>query len=242
MSLVSRMLWAAAFLFVCHSSYALELNATALTARLEQNFTFKVESVIKDEDLGLYRVIAQDGLELFATLDGKHFIIGDKWRLQPPQEIINLSEREREKRKFATLARLSVEDMIVFPAKGKAKAWVVVFTDIDCGYCRTLHNEIERFNELGIEVRYAFFPRSGLGTPSYNKAVSVWCAENQRQAMTLAKQGKRIQNIFCDNPVQEQYEKGIQMGVKGTPSLFTNNGRNIPGYVPPADLAKILGI
>ena len=60
--------------------------------------------------------------------------------------------------------------MIVFPAE-KERHTITVFTDLDCGYCRKLHKEIDQFNAEGITVRYLMFPRAGVGSPSYDKVV-----------------------------------------------------------------------
>jgi thiol:disulfide interchange protein DsbC len=44
----------------------------------------------------------------------------------------------------------------------------------------------------------------------------------------------------CDNPIAEQYQLGMALGVTGTPALLTNDGTLIPGYVPPEQLRERL--
>ena len=79
----------------------------------------------------------------------------------------HLSE-EKERRNHARsdrLASLSEDNMIIFgPAAKDAKYEITVFTDIDCGYCRKLHSEIAQLNDLGVRVRYVFYPRGGPNT------------------------------------------------------------------------------
>ena len=65
---------------------------------------------------------------------------------------------------------------------------------------------------------------------------SVWCADDPREAMTVAKRGERPEKAECESPVQKQYTLGQAMGVTGTPALLTPAGDLIPGYVPPMDL------
>lgn len=113
---------------------------------------------------------------------------------------------------------------------------LLVFTDIDCGYCRKLHEQIEGYMEEGIAIRYMAFPRAGVGSHSYEKYVSVWCADDQREALTLAKSGAEPEPAQCDNPILEQFELGREVGVTGTPALVTSDGMLIPGYMKPADL------
>ena len=117
---------------------------------------------------------------------------------------------------------------------------LLVFTDIDCGYCRKLHNQMEEYNENGIAIHYLAFPRAGIGSASYDKYVSVWCADDQQAAMTLAKNGGENESASCPNPIAEQYDLGRELGVTGTPAIVTTDGMLIPGYVPPAQLRQRL--
>lgn len=112
---------------------------------------------------------------------------------------------------------------------------ITIFTDIDCGYCRKIHQEIEGYNELGIGVSYLFFPRAGLNTSSHQKAVNVWCASDQQKAMTQAKNGKELPPLMCPNPIESQFNLGIGAGVHkvGTPAVVFDDGTMIPGYLPP---------
>jgi len=115
-----------------------------------------------------------------------------------------------------------------------------VFTDIDCGYCRKLHADMDKYNAQGIRVRYLFYPRAGLRSESYRKAVSVWCADDRKAAMTAAKTGRPLPARSCVNPVADQYNLGRQLGVRGTPALVLEDGEIIPGYVPPDKLRTML--
>ena len=75
-----------------------------------------------------------------------------------------------------------------------------MFTDIDCGFCRKLHSEMARYNEEGIRIRYLFYPRAGIGSESYKKAVSVWCADDRKAAMDKAKAGQEVQTQDLREP------------------------------------------
>ena len=129
--------------------------------------------------------------------------------------------------------------MIIFPAS-KPRHTLTVFTDIDCGYCRKLHSDIDKYNDEGITVRYLPFPRSGPDTPSYYKAVSVWCSDDRRAALTRAKAGQDVPNATCDNPVRASLALGHKLGVNGTPALILEDGHLLPGYVPPKKLAQVM--
>jgi thiol:disulfide interchange protein DsbC len=68
----------------------------------------------------------------------------------------------------------------------------------------------------------------------------VWCADDQQEALTLAKAGEEPEPLQCENPVGEQYALGQAIGITGTPALVTADGTLIPGYMPPAQLKERL--
>jgi thiol:disulfide interchange protein DsbC len=118
---------------------------------------------------------------------------------------------------------------------------IFVFTDVDCGYCRQFHNQIDDYLNLGIKVNYLAYPRAGINSESYNKISSAWCSEDPRYSLTLLKQGKNIDKTLCENnPVEKHFNLGQAIGVQGTPSIVTDEGKMIPGYLPPQELLNIL--
>jgi thiol:disulfide interchange protein DsbC len=96
------------------------------------------------------------------------------------------------------------------------------------------------YNDAGIRIRYLFYPRAGIGSDSYDKAVSVWCADDRKAAMDKAKAGGEVERKTCDNPVDEHMAIGEQIGLRGTPAIVTETGELIPGYVEPKRLAARL--
>ena len=173
---------------------------------------------------------------MYISNDGKYLLQGSLIDLKTRTDI---SEERRNGIRLDALKELGEEKMIVFPAK-EQKHTITVFTDIDCGYCRKLHGEMDKYNAEGITVRYLMFPRAGVGSPSYNKAVTVWCSKDQLDAMTRSKSGENLPNASCDNPIKEEYELGQLLGVQGTPAIIMEDGAMLPGYVPAARLAKVL--
>ena len=93
------------------------------------------------------------------------------------------------------------------------------------------------YNAEGITIRYMAYPRSGIGSASYQKAVNVWCADDPARAMSDAKNGKPVPKKTCDNPVAQQYKLGQALGVQGTPAMFLEDGTSMPGYLPAKSLS-----
>lgn len=179
----------------------------------------------------------QVGPRLFyVTNDGKYLLQGSLIDLQTRQDI---SEERRKAFRLEAVNAVGEQSMIIFPAKNPRHT-ITVFTDVDCTYCRKLHKEINRYNDLGITVRYLLYPRSGANTPSYYKTVTVWCNENRQDALTRAKAGEDLKRLDCPNPILSLIELGEAVGLQGTPAIILDDGEMVPGYVPPDKLAQAL--
>jgi thiol:disulfide interchange protein DsbC len=173
------------------------------------------------------------GQIIYFTNDGKYLLQG---ALVETATRRNLTEDALAGVRVVELNKILRKDVIIFPAKGPAKHVVKIFTDIDCGYCRKLHNEMAQYNDLGIEVQYLWFPRAGVPSDSSRKAIAVFCAKDQRKAMTDAKNGTDPGNGTCVNPIEADYNLGQRIGVNGTPAIFMADGTLTPGYMPAAQL------
>jgi thiol:disulfide interchange protein DsbC len=178
------------------------------------------------------------GAEVFyVTADARYVFAGDLYDLVDED---NISEKRRREARTALLGTVPESQMIVF-GPSAAKYTVTVFTDIDCGFCRKLHNEMAKYNELGIRVRYLFYPRTGPGSESWQKAVSVWCAKDRNDAMNRAKRGDDMPAARCGKtPVERDFEIGQDMVVTGTPAIVLPNGEMVPGYRAAPALLKLL--
>lgn len=173
---------------------------------------------------------------VYASADGRYLIQGRVIDMETRED---LTEGAKAEVRREVLASVDTSKQIAFEPESTDHE-LMVFTDIDCGYCRKLHAQMAEYNEQGISIRYMAFPRAGIGSRSYEKFVSVWCADDQQEAMTQAKAGADPDPMQCDNPIEEQYQLGIELGVTGTPALLTADGKLIPGYVPPEQLRQRL--
>lgn len=179
----------------------------------------------------------EDGTQLvYVSGDGKHVFLGDVIDVETRE---NLSAAWREKAAKRLIDAVGEQNMIVI-GPAKAKRTITVFTDIDCGYCQKLHLDVPELNRNGVKVRYLMFPRAGIGSESYRKAVAVWCASDRAKAIGIAKAGGSIDMKTCANPVESHYKLGQQVGVNGTPTIYIDDGKQIGGYVPASKMLAIL--
>lgn len=173
----------------------------------------------------------------YVSADGRYIIAGDLYEIDTRR---NLTEDLRMTARVRELAKLNERDMIIFKPTGAVRHTVTVFTDVDCGYCRKLHGEIAQLNDMGIEVRYLAYPRRGPGSADWTKMEAVWCSKDRKAAITQAKQGQAVNAAKCATPVASQYELGGELGVRGTPAIFSATGEYIGGYLAPAGMRQKL--
>ncbi|MGH1441056.1 MAG: DsbC family protein [Cellvibrionaceae bacterium] len=205
----------------------------------------KVKSISSAPVAGMREVELNSGEVLYSDDKGEYFIIGQLYQFSNESGFVNLTEEKAKGQRKDKVATISEEDMVTFAPAGEVKATLNIFTDVDCPYCRKLHEEVPKLNAMGIRVNYLAFPRGGQGTKAYNTMVSIWCAGNaasKREAMTDAKRGVPLDKSNCDNPVLQQFALGQAVGVTGTPALVLEDGTLVPGYMPAARLGKMLGV
>ncbi len=200
-----------------------------------------VATVSTSEIPGLLEVQFENGPLVYTTEKGDYFVIGDLFQVKDGV-YINLAEQRRDGERVAQLASLDKADMIVFSPEGEPRTHITVFTDVTCFYCQKLHKEVPELNKRGIEVRYLGYPRAGVGSPGYNQLVSAWCADNPQEALTKLKNKQPVPPKQCKNPIEEQYQLGQEMGVRGTPAMVTAEGQMIPGYQSADQLMVTLGL
>ena len=190
---------------------------------------------------GFYQVIAS-GKMVYVSADGRYMLDGDVVDLG---QHANANDVAWARFRRNELAKLPVSEGILF-APPHPKYTVTVFTDVNCGYCRALHEQIAGFNKAGIAVKYLAWPREGVltiagrPTPTYTEMVSVWCAADPKAAFTAAKQGHAPKPTTCVNPVKDEFNLGLKLGVDGTPTIFAPDGRTLGGFVTPEQLLQAL--
>src|SRR6056297_1798185 len=166
---------------------------------------------------------------VYMTDDGRYLLQGRVLDLDTRQDI---TDQAKSKIRQELIDGIDYDKLISYGAED-SEFEVIVFTDVDCGYCRRLHQQVEEYNDAGIRISYAAFPRAGIGSETFRKMTSVWCANDQQAAMDLAKRRGTPEPVECDAPVSAQYPLGQSVGATGTPALVTAGGDLSPGYVPP---------
>ena len=191
----------------------------------------EISSIRESKITGVYEVLM--GTEVFyVSKDGQYMFRGELFDLA---NLINLSEQRRSVARVDIFRNIPESDYIEFSANNEKYA-IYVFTDITCSFCQRLQKDISEINKRGISIRYLAFPRAGMDTQASQEMVSIWCAADRNQAFMDAIIGIRMKLTSCTNPVNDHFALGLSMGVRATPTIFTEEGRLLEGYMSPDEL------
>jgi len=196
-----------------------------------------IQSIKPSKIAGLYEVVLGNEV-YYVSDDGRYIFSGNIYDSDTQQ---NLTSIARGKIALKIMDKVGESGMIIYEPK-KVRATLTVFTDVDCPYCRKFHEDMPQHLANGIRVRYVMFPLRGLDSNVYRKEVSVWCSKDRKKAFDLAKSGKGLKQTTCANPIADNLVLAQKLGINSTPTLMTDKGVLIPGYVPPAHLAMQLGL
>lgn len=177
---------------------------------------------------GWYK-IQRGAIVAYISADGRYLMQGDMIDLD---EQVNLTELARNSARRELMDTLGDGQVIAFrPAE--VKHTVTIFTDVECGYCRRLHSQIDDYLAQGIEVRYLLYPRNGPASRAWNTSEDVWCSSDRHSALTAAKLDREFETKQCDaSIVQDHYVLGQEVGLTGTPAIVLEDGELIGGYLP----------
>ncbi|MES2721121.1 MAG: DsbC family protein [Pseudomonadota bacterium] len=218
-----------------------------IRSKLQQAVPGTVIKSVKPAALPGFYEVSIPGATVYASADGEYVLQGELLQIKGKQ-VINLTEQAQASARVGLIRGIDKRQTVIFPANGKPKAVLTVFTDTHCGYCRKLHQEVPAMNQMGIEVRYLAYPRDlprvGANAGTGAELANIWCSGNPGQAMTMAKQGQSIPagRKGCKAPIAEQFALGQQMGVTGTPAIFDEKGRQLGGYITAKQAAQRLGL
>lgn len=224
-------------------AFAGDLVKSEVSKAIQQVTPLKVIDVEDSPLPGLYQVITENGT-IYATKDGKHLLSGSIHKLEPGLK--NLTQQRNEKLFKEKITEL--KDQFITFAAPKQEHEVIVFYATDCGYCHKMHSDIAGYNARGITVHYAAWPRDGLfGQDGVSKSLgyrsleNIWCSDNQNLSFNLASRRQELPQTTCKNTIEEQFNLGTLMGVRGTPAVYSMDGTEVvKGYATPTELKNRL--
>jgi thiol:disulfide interchange protein DsbC len=198
---------------------------------------FKVESVIKTPYAGLYEVFM--GGQIIYTDEKLTFLIAEGRLVDPKSKKDITGERLEELTKvdFNSLPL----DQAIKVVKGNGSRKLVVFSDVDCPYCKRLEQK-ELSNISDVTVYTFLYPIEQLHPDAANKSKSIWCADNRVKAWQdwILNNQLPSKTGICEVPLEKVGELARKMGVTSTPTLIFSDGRRMLGAQPYKEIEKNL--
>lgn len=215
---------------------AAQANESVIRKAMTQQFPgASITSVQKTPYSGLFEVYL-DGQLVYVDAKAQYVFSGD---------VIDLKNRNN-----LTQARLNQLQAIKWDSlplgnalktvKGNGARKLVVFSDVDCPYCRKFEAELAKVDNITV---YTFlYPIEGLHPKAVQTSKQIWCAPDRNKAWdTYITRGSVPNNDGkCANPVDATIALANKLKVSGTPTLIFANGQRVPGMVPAAQLEKLL--
>ena len=146
-----------------------ENNVSEIEAKLVSILPKAITIIsVEETDIeGYFEVNFEETESLYVSEDGEYLISGDIFQITS-EGLVNKSESRRNFHRKTAINHLNESEFIIFKPE-TSKHSIFVFTDVDCGYCRQFHNQIDDYLALGIQVNYLAFPRAGLDSFSFSK-------------------------------------------------------------------------
>jgi thiol:disulfide interchange protein DsbC len=211
-------------------------NESVIRKALAQQFPgANIASVTKTPYSGLFEVYL-DGQLVYVDANAQYVFAGDVIDLKSRSNLTQARLNKLQAIKWDTLPL----DNALKTVKGKGERKLVVFSDVDCPYCRKFEAELGKVDNITV---YTFlYPIAGLHPKAVQTSKQIWCAPDRNKAWDeyITRGSVPNNDGKCANPVDATIALGNQLKVSGTPTLVFANGVRVPGMVPAAQLEKLL--
>lgn len=224
-------------ILVAAVAFALAKAATAGEAEIRKSVEalypqVKVSSVVPTEIKGIYEVISGQEV-VYADETGKYLFFGE---LVDASRKMNLTEMRKDKLSAIEWKDLPL-DLAIKTVRGDGSRMFATFEDPNCGYCKRLHESVRQLDNFTL---YTFLTPI-LSEDSKAKSKAIWCAPDRSKAFSdWMERGAVPANTGCDTPIDKVLVLAQRLGVKGTPTIFFESGKRLPGYLSAPQLEQAL--
>lgn len=213
-----------------------QANEAVIRKALTQQFPgATISSVQKTAYSGLYEVYL-DGQLIYMDAKGQYVFSGDVIDLKSRTNLTQARLNKLQAVKWDTLPLNNAMKTV----KGTGERKLVVFSDVDCPYCRKFEAELAKVDNITV---YTFlYPIEGLHPKAVQTSKQIWCAPDRNKAWDdyITRGTVPANDGKCANPVDATIALGTKLKVSGTPTLVFANGVRVPGMVPAAQLERLL--
>lgn len=213
-----------------------QANEPVIRKALGQQFPqAEISSIKKTPYSGLFEVYL-DGQLVYVDAKAQYIFAGDVIDLKSRSNLTQARLNELQAVDWKTLPLANALKTV----KGSGARKLVVFSDVDCPYCRKFEAELAKVDNITV---YTFlYPIEGLHPKAVQMSKQIWCAPDRNQAWNDYITGGVVpkNDGQCANPVEATIALGSKLKISGTPTLIFANGQRVPGMVPSAQLERLL--
>ena len=201
---------------------------------------------------GFYEVILGEGVSyVFITADTlekldlineknrdayfQHWIFGGVFYDMKNQ--IDLTAPMKKLAQMVDVSKLPVENAITREA-GKAENTLFVFTDPRCPFCKKLEAELVKLENVRIHTFLT--PLTSLHPDAKEVSARILCAKDKAKAFEdFMLKGKEISEpAQCQTTLEANERLMTELGIKGTPTIFFENGERATGALSAETIQK----
>jgi len=213
-----------------------QANEAVIRKALTQQFPgATISSVQKTAYSGLYEVYL-DGQLIYMDAKGQYVFSGDIIDLKSRTNLTQARLNKLQAVKWDTLPLNNAMKTV----KGKGERKLVVFSDVDCPYCRKFEAELAKVDNITV---YTFlYPIEGLHPKAVQTSKQIWCAPDRNKAWDdyITRGTVPSNHRSWAHRGDATIALGSKLKVSGTPTLVFANGVRVPGMVPAAQLERLL--
>ena len=201
---------------------------------------YKNAQIFKNEEIPNLYTIKKGTVTLYITEDAKYII--PTITVIKGKRIESIEKIKEENRVKNLLEKYNYENKTVkYPAADK-KDSIIVFSDFTCPYCKAMHSNIDKINDMGIEVQYIPYSRAGFSNQQIISGLQkIMCSDLPHFEYDNAFNNRK-DFINSINPINSTCKKGIDivkesihlgynlLELQGTPIIYTKDGVRLGGW------------
>lgn len=225
----------------CHTLSTIE--ATALLRPL--NVT--IQSIKPAPVLGMFEVLAYRGDQqgvIYVDFAKKHIMQGVVVKVEGMEAITAHTKEPPQLEQISALdiKKVPLQHSVVMGSPNAVKK-LIVFTDPDCPYCRTLHAELLKLEKIApdIAIHIMLYPLP-MHPQAYDKA-RMLVASKDKQLLNMAFEGKEIPLPTVDEgktAIEAIQGFAQKHGLTGTPTMVLPDGKLVVGVRDAESLKKLV--
>lgn len=161
----------------------------------------------------------------YVNESGRYFLFG---RLYDMKEQKDLTQARLEDVQKADVKDIDTS-LAIRMVQGDGSRSIYVFSDPECPYCKQLDISLSKLDNVTI---YLFLlPLESIHPKSREKAIAIWCSKDRAIAWNdyMTKGVYTKSPVKCDNPIDKIGTLAMALGINGTPTLISSDGRKMSG-------------